>query len=145
MSNPFSGRACVHGLHLKHISHCSPISKHGSHTTAAVKQNDVTQVFVQEFIPSCSSHSDANYVCCREYILESGTIFARPSLNFQLSTLDTLFSTIFCCPWRRDRWLPTKSPLFTRPLLQNGSSLHEERLSVRQHFFLLQIFNNLMV
>ena len=108
MSNPFSGRACVHGLHLKHISHCSPISKHGSDTTATVKQNDVTQ----EFIPSCSSHSDANYVCCGENILESGAIFARLSFNFQLSTLDTLFSTILCCPWLRDRWLPTKSPFY---------------------------------
>ena len=42
-------------------------------------------------------------------------------------------------------------PVFTRPLLQKGSSLQEEILSVcvcvsvRNHFFLLRIFNDLMV
>ena len=39
--------------------------------------------------------------------------------------------------------------IFTRPLLQKGSSLQEEILcvclSVRNHFFLLRIFNNLMI
>ena len=46
-----------------------------------------------------------------------------------------------------------KSFVFTRPLPQNGSSLQEEILSVclsvcpfvRNHFFLLRIFNDLMV
>ena len=48
---------------------------------------------------------------------------------------------------------PEKKDFFTRPLLQKGSSLQEEILSVclyvclcvRNHFFYLQIFNNLMI
>ena len=52
----------------------------------------------------------------------------------------------------KEECLSVKS-VFTRPLLQKGSSLQEEILSVcgsvdlfvRHHFFLLRIFNDLMV
>ena len=52
-----------------------------------------------------------------------------------------------CCVCKLQRC--EVAPFFTRPLLQKGSSLQEEILcvcvSVRHHFFLLRIFNDLMV
>ena len=56
-----------------------------------------------------------------------------------------------CCVCKLQRC--EVAPFFTRPLLQKGSSLQEEILcvcvsvcvSVRNHFFLLRIFNNLMI
>ena len=51
--------------------------------------------------------------------------------------------------WQLCQILAFVSSFFTRPLLQKGSSLQEEILSVcgfvRHHFFLLRIFNDLMV
>ena len=71
----------------------------------------------------------------------------NPIVNLRMSSGFTLKSYLWCWKLRRHQVIPPL--LFTRPLLQKGSSLQEEILCVclfvRHHFFLLRIFNNLMI